>query len=98
MQHPKSGMKQSQPMKLFNEKVAETKQAFDEYEEDQGFEVSDEVEPLGSEFSVQEEDTRTESEFAKPVITGGNFKPRAETLQTGDSVKAPAEEKSNPFI
>ena len=75
----------------FNEKVAETKQAFDEYEEDQGFEVSDEVEPLGSEFSVQEEDTRTESEFAKQVITGGNFKPRAETLQTGDSVKAPAE-------
>lgn len=75
----------------FNAKVEETKQAFEDYEEDQGFEVSDEVEPLGSEFSVQEEDTRTESTLAKPVITGGNFKPRAETLQTGDSVKAPAE-------
>ena len=76
----------------FNARVEETKQAFrQEIEEDQGFEVSDEVEPLGSEFSVQEEDTRTESTLAKPVITGGNFKPRAETLQTGDSVKAPAE-------
>lgn len=75
----------------FNEKVAETKQAFEDFEEEQGFEVSDEVEPLGSEFQVQEEDVRTESEFAKPVITGGNFKPRAETLQTGDSVSAPAE-------
>ena len=75
----------------FNEKVAETKQAFEDFEEETGFEVSDEVEPLGSEFSVQEEDVRTESEFAKPVITGGNFKPRAETLQTGDTVSAPAE-------
>ena len=86
----------------FNDKVEETKQSFQEWvdsndnvnevvEEDTGFEVSDEVEPLGSEFQVQEDDTKTESSLAKPVITGGNFKPRAETLSTGQSVEAPVE-------
>lgn len=92
----------------FNDKIEETKQSFQEWvdandnvtedtvEEDTGFELSDEVQPLGSEFQVQEEDVRTESEFAKPVITGGNFKPRAETLQDGDEVSAPVTEKTIP--
>lgn len=87
----------------FNDKIEETKQSFQEWvdandnvtettvEEDTGFEVSDEVEPLGSEFQVQEDDTKTESSLAKPVITGGNFKPRAETLSTGQSIEASVE-------
>jgi hypothetical protein len=88
----------------FEQNVAEAKQSFEQWaaenvetvtevtnDDDTGFEISDEVEPLGSEFQVQEDDTATESSLARPVITGGNFKPRAETLSTGQSVEAPVE-------
>lgn len=88
----------------FDTQVAEAKKSFSEWteeniqaDEDQGFEISDEVEPLGL---TQEEDRaieRVESTLAKPVITGGNFKPRAETLSTGQTVEAPVEKTIPSF-
>ena len=85
----------------FDSQVEEARQSFKEWDasvsgDETNFEVSDEVQPLGTrsempEFQVQEEDDRTESSLAKPVITGGNFTPRAETLSTGGTTTAPVD-------
>ena len=85
----------------FDTQVEEARQSFKEWDasvsgDETNFEVSDEVQPLGTrsempEFQVQEEDVRTESSLAKPVITGGNFTPRAETLSTGGTTTAPVD-------
>ena len=58
--------------------------------------MQDELEPIPTEESElphhrrpQIQETRTESVLAKPVVSGGNFKPRAESVSTGQSIEAP---------
>ena len=83
----------------FDSQVEEARQSFKEWDasvsgDETNFEISDEVQPLGTrsempEFSVQEEDTTTQPNFSKPVISGGNSPALRETLASGDTTSAP---------
>ena len=53
------------------------------------FESTTEESELPHHRRPQIQETRTESVLAKPVVSGGNFKPRAESVSTGQSIEAP---------
>lgn len=78
------------PVESFNdedyEDVAEDQTAWEEWQDTE--DSLPDLEDIESEFNVTQDDTESEPDFSKPIVSAGNAPSVRKTLSSGDSVEA----------